>query len=99
MEIAASSTEYIRVTATSRAAGSTVNAAAPPKFAFLPASVTGNPEAADWMTGEWASPHARILIGPSGGATTLETGEYLVWLSWAAGTEAPVYRAGTLTVY
>lgn len=99
MEIAATSTEYVRVTATSKVAGSSITLASPPKFAFLPTSTTSNPETADWLTGEWAAPQARILIGPAGGAVTLEPGEYRVWLSWAAGTEAPVYRAGTLTVY
>ena len=99
MEIAATSTEYVKVTATSKAGGSPVNTAAPPKFAFLPTSTTGNPAAEDWLTGEWNAPHARILIGPSGGITTLEPGDYRVWLTWAAGTETPVYRTGTLTVY
>ena len=99
MEIAATSTEYVKVTATSKAGGSPVNPAAPPNFAFLPTSTTGNPAAEDWLTGEWNAPHARILIGPSGGITTLEPGDYRVWLTWAAGTETPVYRTGTLTVY
>ena len=99
MEIAATSTEYVRVTAVSKAAGSTINPAAPPKFAFLPASSTDNPVTEDWLTGEWAAPHARILVGPSGGAVTLAPGDYRVWLTWAAGLEAPVYRTGTLTVY
>jgi hypothetical protein len=99
MEIATTSTEYVRVTAVSKAAGSAVNPAAPPKFAFLPASSSENPAVEDWLTGEWSTPHARILIGPSGGAITLEPGEYRVWLTWAAGTEVPVYRSGSITVY
>jgi len=99
VEIAAASTEYVRVTAVSMAAGSAITLAAPPKFAFLAASITDNPAAEDWLTGEWAAPHARILVGPNGGAVTLVPGDYRVWLTWAAGTEAPVYRAGMLTVY
>ncbi|MFE2047986.1 hypothetical protein ACFXAS_05725 [Streptomyces sp. NPDC059459] len=99
MEIAATSTEYLKVTAISQAGGSAFNPAAPPKFAFLPTSTTGNPAVEDWLTGEWSLPHARILIGPSGGITVLEPGEYRVWLTWSAGVEAPVYRAGTITVY
>jgi len=99
VEIATSSTEYVRITATSKAGGSSINPAAPPKFAFQPTSATGNPANGDWLDGEWANPHARILIGPNGGTTTLEPGEYRVWLTWAAGSEVPVYRAGTLTVY
>ncbi|MFJ7417976.1 hypothetical protein ACIQXD_05105 [Streptomyces uncialis] len=99
MEIAATSTEYVRVTARSKAAGSVITVAAPPKFAILPASRTGNPDTGDWLTGEWSGTWARLLVGP-GGAITLDPGEYVVWLSWAAGTEAPVYRAsGTITVY
>ncbi len=99
MEIAATSTEYVRVTAVTKAAGSTITPAVPPEFAFLPASSSDNPAAEDWITGEWNTPWARIMVGPSGGAVTLAAGEYSVWLTWAAGTETPVYRAGTLTVY
>lgn len=100
MRIAATSTEYVRVTAVSQAAGSTINPDAAPKFAFLPISTDTNPDTGDWVTGEWSTPWARILIGPNGGTTTLDTGEYSVWLSWAAGTETPVYRTGgTLKVY
>lgn len=92
MKLAATSTEYVRVTAVTREAGSIVNVASPPKFAFLPSSTTGNPETADWVTGEWAPSTARILVGPNGGTASLEPGEYSVWLSWAAGSENPVYR-------
>lgn len=99
VDIAATSTEYVRVTATSSAGGSPISPAAPPQFAFQPTSATGNPVEGDWLVGEWASPHARILVGPNGGVTTLDPGEYRVWLTWAAGAETPVYRAGTITVY
>jgi hypothetical protein len=99
VEIAATSTEYVRVTAQATIGGTVITAAAPPKFAFLPASSTDNPVSGDWKTGEWNAPHARILIGPTGGTLTLAPGEYSVWLTWAAGAEVPVYRAGTLTVY
>ncbi|WP_454367441.1 hypothetical protein [Streptomyces ambofaciens] len=99
MEIAATSTEYVRVTAVSSAGGSPISPAAPPMFAFQPSSVTGNPVEEDWWTGEWSSPHARILVGPNGGTVTLDPGEYRVWLTWTAGAETPVYRAGTITVY
>jgi len=100
MKLAATSTEYVRVTAESRAAGSVITPAAAPKFAFLPASTSDNPTAEDWTDGEWNVPWARILVGPNGGALTLAAGEYSVWLTWTAGTETPVYRTGgTLTVY
>lgn len=99
MKLAATSTEYVRVTATSQAAGSVITPAAAPKFAFLPASNSGNPAVDDWTDGEWNAPWARIMVGPNGGAVTLTAGEYSVWLTWTAGTETPVYRSGTLTVY
>ncbi|MFC8065510.1 hypothetical protein [Streptomyces sp. NPDC057293] len=100
MEIAATSTEYVRVTAKATVGGSPVSPSAPPQFAFQPTSATGNPAVEEWLTGEWVTPHARILIGPNGGVTTLEAGEYRVWLAWTAGAEAPVYRTpGTITVY
>ncbi|MFF7329666.1 hypothetical protein [Streptomyces sp. NPDC008150] len=100
MRLAATSTEYVRLTAVSKAAGSAISMSAPPKFAFLPADGDDNPEAGDWLTGEWSTPMARILIGPAGGATTLTAGDYAVWITWTAGAETPVYRSpGTLTVY
>lgn len=99
MRISAESTEYVRVTAVSRVGGVVINVASPPKFAFLPASSAVDPEVGDWLTGEWASPAARILVGPNGGSVALTAGEYAVWLSWAAGTENPVFRSGTITVY
>lgn len=97
MEIAATSTEYVRVTAVAKASGSVIALAAPPKFAFMLTS--DNPQPADWLTGEWAASWARILVGPGGGAVTLAPGTYTVWLSFSASAEAPVYRTGTLTVY
>lgn len=100
MKLAATSTEYVRVTAVSQAAGSTITPAVPPKFAFLPTSTSDNPVAEDWTDGEWNAPWARIMVGPNGGALTLTAGEYSVWLTWTAGAETPVYRTGgTLTVY
>lgn len=100
MKLAATSTEYVRVTAVSKAAGSVITPAAPPRFAFLPVSISSNPVTEDWTDGEWSAPWARIMVGPSGGAITLDPGEYHVWLTWTAGTETPVYRTGgTLTVY
>jgi hypothetical protein len=97
MEIAATSTEFIHVTAVAKVASASVPSPAPPKFAFL--STAANPAPGDWLTGEWATPRARILVGPAGGAVTLAAGEYAVWVTFTAGTETPVYRAGTVTVY
>lgn len=97
MEIAATSTEFVHVTAVAKVAGASVPSPTPPQFAFL--ATAANPAPGDWLTGEWATPRARILIGPAGGAVTLAAGEYSVWITFAAGTEHPVYRAGTVTVY
>lgn len=98
MTLSALSTEYVRITAATRAAGSVITPAAPPRFAFL--TTASSPSEEDWLLGEWADRWARILIGPDGGVATLEPGEYQVWLSWSAGAETPVYRCpGSLRVY
>lgn len=97
VEITATSTEFIHVTATATVSGANVPSPTPPKFAFL--ATSANPVTGDWLTGEWATPRARILVGPAGGAITLAAGEYNLWITFTAGTEAPVYRAGTVTVY
>ncbi|MFD5027008.1 hypothetical protein [Streptomyces sp. NPDC058373] len=98
MNLSALSTEYVRVTATTRAAGSVITPAAPPRFAFLPTATSPTEE--DWLLGEWSDRWARILIGPEGGTAVLEPGDHHVWLSWTAGAETPVYRCpGLLRVY
>ncbi|MFK4868997.1 hypothetical protein ACI3K4_27665 [Streptomyces sp. CSMPJR101] len=99
MEIAGSSTEYVHVNVVASIGGTPVTLASPPKLAFLPVSSTSNPETEDWLSGEWSGSWARILIGPNGGGVTLDPGKYSVWISFAAGSETPVYRAGDLTVY
>lgn len=98
MEIAASSTEYLHVNVVASIGGTAVTLASPPKLAFLPASSAENPVTEDWLTGEWSGSWARLLLGP-GGAVTLDPGKYSVWITFAAGLETPVYRAGELTVY
>lgn len=97
MEIAASSTEFIHVTAVAKVSGVTITASSPPQFAFL--ATAGSPAPGDWLTGEWTAPRARILVGPAGGAITLTVGQYSVWITFTAGTETAVYRTGTATVY
>lgn len=99
MEIAGSSTEYLHVNVVASIGGTPVTLAAPPKLAFLPVSSASNPVTEDWLTGEWNGSWARLLLGPNGGAVTLDPGKYSVWISFAAGLETPVYRAGELTVY
>ncbi|GAA1888243.1 hypothetical protein GCM10009837_07610 [Streptomyces durmitorensis] len=97
MDLAAISTEYVKVTVVTRAGGAQVQLAVPPQFAFLLTDTS--PEEDDWLVGEWIAPHGRILVGPNGGVTTLEPGEYTLWIKFAGGFETPVYRAGTLKVY
>lgn len=98
MDLAATSTEYLHVGVTATISGSPVAVPVPPKFAFLDTQNLSNPDT-EWITGEWAGTVARILLGPNGGALTLEPGAYKVWISFAAGAETPVRRIGTLNVY
>ncbi|MEU1778115.1 hypothetical protein ABZ545_01355 [Streptomyces abikoensis] len=97
MEIAVTSTEYVHVPIAATLDGSVVTLTTPPKLAFL--TTSGNPAPGDWLTGQWQSGTARLLVGPVGGAITLAAGEYSVWVTWAAAAETPVYRAGTITAY
>lgn len=97
MDVAAISTEFVKVTVVARAGGSPVSLPTPPQFAFLLTETS--PAAEDWLTGEWVAPHARILIGPNGGIVTLEPGTYRLWIKFAGGSETPVHRSGTVTVY
>lgn len=97
VDLAAVSTEYVKVTVVAKAGGATINPAVPPSFAFL--ATDTSPDTGDWLVGEWLAPHARILVGPDGGITTLDPGDHKVWIKFAGGSETPVYRTGTLTVY
>lgn len=96
MDIAAASTEYVHVPVTATGGG-TINTTVPPRFAFLPGG--SDPATTDWYTGQWADGAARILVGPNGGTLSLPTGHYWLWVTWAAGLESPVYRAGRVRVY
>lgn len=97
MDLAAISTEFVKVTVVAKSGGTSIQLAVPPAFAFLLADTS--PVAEDWLTGEWLAPHGRILVGPNGGTITLEPGEYKLWIKFAGGSETPVYRCGTVTVY
>lgn len=99
MEIAATSTEYLHIDVKAWIGGTEVTLSTPPKIAILPVGAASNPAAEDWLTGEWMTGWARLLLGPGGGAVTLTAGRYSVWITFAAGAETPVYRAGELTVY
>lgn len=99
MDLAATSTEYVHVDVTVTVDGTPITLANPPELAFLASSDTNNPSAEDWLTGEWSGSRARILVGPNGGTVTLDPGTYRMWISFAAGLETPVRRAGLVTVY
>jgi hypothetical protein len=93
--IPATSTEYLSVSVTASPVGVSVTGTAP-QWAFLPATNRGNPET--WLTGEWDSSTARILIGPDG-ETTLTRGDWYVWVRLdPPNDELVVRRAGTLSV-
>ena len=96
MEIATTSTEYVKIPVTASVGGEPVNLANPPKIAFITGD--GNPAALDWKTAEWDDGAARILVGPVGGDITLAPGSYWAWAKWTAGEETPVYRAGRVKV-
>lgn len=99
MVIPASSLEYVNVTVSTAPAGVVLTGTAP-QFAFLPDTNRGNPVTADWLTGEWEdSDTARILVGPTGGETSLTRGDWHVWVKIdPPNDEIVVRRAGTLTV-
>lgn len=97
MEIAATSTEYVHIPVAATVNGVSVDLGTPPKVAFLTGAA--NPADADWLSGEWSDGTARILIGPEGGATELDPGTYWTWVTWSAGDEVPVYRAGRTRIY
>ncbi|MEU9415173.1 hypothetical protein [Streptomyces sp. NPDC048272] len=96
MVIPAASTEYVHVPVT---VTPTVDLTGePPRFAFLPATDRGSPEAGDWLDGEWDDGEARILVGPDG-ETSLTRGDWYVWISIdPPGVEDIVRLSGTLSV-
>jgi hypothetical protein len=97
IEIAETSQEYIRVAASATAGidGSPIDVATAPKLAFLIGS--DNPDDDEWHTAEWDDGFARIMLGPD--EVPLAVGTYWVWISFTAGAERPVERAGQLRVF
>ena len=71
-----------------------------PKLAILPVSNRANPQTGDWHTGAWTNgTEATLLIGPDGGALTLTSGDYRVWVSFdPPGSEDIVRLAGYLGI-
>lgn len=97
IEIAESSREFIRVAASADAAinGAPIDLTTPPKIAFLTGS--DNPDDADWHDAAWDDGYARLMLGPDDVALTV--GTHWVWITFAAGAEQPVERAGRLRVF
>lgn len=98
MVIPATSTEYIHIPVTAPAGVDLTTTI--PKIAILPSSTRTNPSPTDWHDGDWASAaEARLLIGPDGGAVTLTTGDYRVWISIdPPGSENIVRLSGYLGI-
>lgn len=95
MELAATSTEYVHVPVIPPE-GVSLDAT-PVKVAIVGHSA--NPADSEWRSATWQGNTARILVGPSGGAVSLTAGSYWAWITWTAGSETPVYRAGRIRVY
>lgn len=98
MVIPATSTEYIHVPVTAPAGVDITGT--PPQLAILPVSNRDNPVPGDWHAGTWADGTvARLLVGPDGGAVTLPSGDYRVWISFdPPGSEDVVLMSGYLGV-
>ncbi len=101
LSIRTDSTEYVStsLTANHDVTGTVVNVALPPVneapttwYAAEVLSVTAVPGAARWVVSY------RLLIGPAGGVTQLNPGEY-DWTARLTDTpEVPIYKHAVLTV-
>lgn len=97
MRIAATSTEYVRVTIT--APDGVDLAGTTPRIAILPAGVRANPAADDWHDATWSGTTALLLVGPDDGVITLTPGDWWVWVAVdPPGAENIVRRAGLLAI-
>jgi hypothetical protein len=96
--IPASSTEYVHVPVIAPVGVDLTGSA--PRLAILPVTNRDNPTAGNWHTGEWADDgSARLLVGPDGGAITLDKGDYRVYVSFdPPGSENVVRLSGYLGV-
>lgn len=98
MRLAATTTEYVHVPVT--VPEGVDLSGVTPKVAFQPVHHRTNPEPDDYHTGAWDNGDARILVGPDGGATTLEPGDYWPWVTFdPPGSENITMRStGVVTV-
>lgn len=101
MVIPATTTEYIHIPITPPTGVDITGT--PPKLAILPVSNRANPQTTDWHVGAWANGtsglEATLLIGPDGGALTLTTGDYRVWVTFdPPGSEDIVRLSGYLGI-
>jgi hypothetical protein len=96
--IPSTSTEFLHVPVTAPAGVDITGT--PPKIAILASTTRTNPEAGDWKTGDWTDDsEARLLVGPDGGAITLDPGDYRVWVTIdPPGSELIVRLVGYLSV-
>lgn len=100
MQLSALSREYVRVRISATEAGAVVDPTADPVYmAFVNG---GAPEEDDFVDASWETVgstfYARCLVGPSG-TVTLPVGSYSVWAKVTDSPEAPVRRAGHLTIF
>lgn len=107
LAIAAQSTVYVQVPVTNTEGidptadvvalafigpyGTTVQAA------DYPPTSTTTWHTASWLAGA-ATPTAKLLVGPNGGAVTLGVGGYQVWVKITDNPETPVLWSGPLVV-
>lgn len=98
MRLPATSTEYVHVPFT--APDGADLSGTTPRVAFLPSTSSANPDVDDWLTGIWVDGEALVLVGPDGGQTELDVGDYRVWINVdPPGAENIVRPSGTLTIY
>jgi hypothetical protein len=100
------STEYAIIPVAVNKAGIAYNPTSDTvQFAFMP-TATQIPGVSDWVAGAWETDTANImypynakcLVGPTGGAITLGTGTYVIYLKITDSPEIPVLVAGQLVI-
>lgn len=96
-KFARTTTEFLHVTVTATVSGASIAVTPAPQIAIL--AHDGNPVETDWYTAEWVGGTARLMVGPEGGAVTLEPGSYHVWIKFTAGIEVPVRESGIIHIY